>query len=81
VTDISIRIHMLVTSAVSSFVSKLHREEGQDLIEYALLGGLIAAAIIAVGATLFFTNAVSGMANGIGRCIDFDNTTPCGPFG
>ena len=69
-TDISIRIHMLVTSAVSSVVSKLQREECQDLIEYAMLGGLIAAAIVAVGIALFTTNLTS-LFTGIGGCIDF----------
>lgn len=75
-TDISIRIHMLLTSAVSSVVSKLHREEGQDLIEYAMLGGLIAAAIVAVG-ILVYQGALTSMAGGISDCIDFTNNTPC----
>jgi len=53
-------------------------ERGQDLIEYAMLGGLIALALI--GGALVFTGALSGMASGIGDCIDFDNTSPCAPF-
>jgi Flp pilus assembly pilin Flp len=53
------------------------REDGQDLIEYALLGGLIAAALVAVGVLLALTNGVTDMANGIGDCIDFDNATAC----
>ena len=54
-------------------------ERGQDLIEYALLGGLIALAIMAaVG--LVLTGALSGLFDGIGRCIDFDSTTVCDPF-
>jgi Flp pilus assembly pilin Flp len=68
VTNLSIRIH--------SFISGLfHREEGQDLIEYALLGGLIAAGIIAV--LTLFTGEVQNMIQGIGNCIDFENTTGC----
>ena len=63
-------------------VSHLRDERGQDLLEYALLGGLIAAAIIAVAGLALMTNAISDMANGIGDCIDFDNSvgSECGPF-
>jgi Flp pilus assembly pilin Flp len=58
---------------------RVRSERGQDLIEYAMLGGLIALAIIAVG-YLAFQGPLSNMAAGIGRCIDFDNTTNCDPF-
>ncbi len=54
------------------------RESGQDLIEYAMLGGLIALAII--GAGIFFQDAIGDMAEGIGNCIDFTDSTPCSPF-
>ena len=59
---------------------KMHvsSERGQDLIEYAMLGGLIAIAL--AGGALLFTGALSGMAAGIGRCIDFDSGTTCAPF-
>ncbi len=53
----------------------LSRESGQDLIEYAMLGGLIAVAII--GAGVFFQDALEDMGEGIGFCIDFDKDTPC----
>ena len=56
----------------------LSRESGQDLIEYAMLGGLIALAII--GAAIFFGDAIKSMAEGIGFCIDFDSGTTCDPF-
>jgi len=46
-------------------------ERGQDLIEYALLSGLIAASIIAVLALGVLTGAITAMANGISGCIDF----------
>ena len=63
-------------------VSHLRDERGQDLLEYALLGGLIAAAIIAVATLGVMTGAITDMANGIGDCIDFDNSvgSECGPF-
>lgn len=59
--------------------AKLSSERGQDLLEYAMLGGLIVIAILAiVGA---FTGALQSMVHGISACIDFDSGTACsGPF-
>jgi len=54
-------------------------ERGQDLIEYAMLGGLIALACIAIGAVAF-NGPLTNMAKGVGQCIDFDAGTPCQPF-
>jgi Flp pilus assembly pilin Flp len=54
-------------------------ESGQDLIEYAMLGGLIAAAIVAVG-VLAFSGALTSMTTGISNCVDFKKATTCGPF-
>lgn len=53
-------------------------ERGQDLIEYAMLGGLIAIAL-AAGA-LVFSGALTAMAGGISDCIDFNSGTTCAPF-
>jgi Flp pilus assembly pilin Flp len=53
-------------------------ERGQDLIEYALLGGLIAAAIVAVITAELMTGALENMVSGIADCIDFDAGTDCG---
>jgi len=58
---------------------RVRSERGQDLIEYAMLGGLIALAIIAVGA-IAFRGPLSNMAKGIGDCIDFKASTTCNPF-
>jgi Flp pilus assembly pilin Flp len=81
VTNLSIRIHMFVVSAFQSVVDEMNRakrgEGGQDLIEYAMLAGLIALALL--GASIFFKNAVISLASGIGNCIDFNNSTPCKP--
>jgi len=52
-------------------------ERGQDLIEYALLGGLIAAALVAVITAGLMTDALDLMIAGISNCIDFDTTTAC----
>jgi len=51
-------------------------ERGQDLIEYAMLSGLIAIAIL--GAGVFFQPAIASLATGIGECIDFDGVD-CAP--
>ena len=54
---------------------RLKSERGQDLIEYAMLGGVIAMAILlVVGA---FSGALGDMVAGIERCIDFDSASTC----
>jgi Flp pilus assembly pilin Flp len=68
----------MINTVVTWIQARLVREDGQDLIEYALLGGLIAAALIAVAVLTAMTGAVEGMANGIGECIDFDGVD-CNP--
>ena len=58
---------------------RVRSERGQDLIEYAILGGLIAAALVVVG-VVAFSGPLSSMAKNIGYCIDFKASTTCGPF-
>ena len=67
-------------TAVSGLRARLSEDRGQDLLEYALLGGLIAGAIIAVALLGFMTDGISNMASAIGDCIDFDTTTACTPI-
>jgi hypothetical protein len=67
----------LVAHYVTSFVSRSRSERGQDLLEYAMLGGLIAGAIMVVFGLAIFEGAFTDLANGIGRCIDFDSSTTC----
>ncbi len=67
-----------VMLAVAGLKTRLSEERGQDLLEYALLGGLIAVSLMA--AALFLAGPIAGMATGIGNCIDFDVTTVCAPF-
>lgn len=64
--------------ALTDLRARFAEERGQDLLEYALLGGLIAIGILAV--TAVFTGALTSMINGIGSCIDFDSTTVCDPI-
>ncbi|MDI6858306.1 MAG: Flp family type IVb pilin [Dehalococcoidia bacterium] len=60
--------------------AKLGGERGQDLLEYALIGGVVAVAIIAVGAAL--SGYVGTMFDKIGSCItwqdDCDISLPLG---
>ncbi len=49
----------------------LRREHGQDLIEYALLSGMIAAAL-ALAVLFVLTGALESMFDGIGNCIDWE---------
>ncbi len=51
-------------------------ERGQDLVEYALLSGLIAVAILAAIISGVLTTGLNAMAVAIGECIDFDTTCP-----
>ena len=69
-----------VYTAAQDLKVRLSEERGQDLLEYALLGGLIAAAITAAAVVVVMTGAVSGMATGISECVDFNSATTCGPF-
>ena len=65
-------------TAASELRARLAEERGQDLLEYALLGGLIAAALTGVAAVLAYTGAIEGMANGIAECVNFsDLANPC----
>ncbi len=67
-----------VMLAVSGLKTRLTEERGQDLLEYTLLGGLIAAALVAIFA--LFGTALLDMGNNIAACIDFDSiTTTCAP--
>ena len=69
-------------TAVSGLRARFSEERGQDLLEYALLGGLIAAALVAAGVLIAYTGGVTAMADGIANCIDFDNSvgSECNPF-
>ena len=58
--------------------SRFAGEQGQDLIEYALLSGIIAAAIVGVTAAIL-TGALNSMATGISHCVDFKSSTTCAP--
>ena len=70
----------LIAYVLTWMLVRIRSERGQDLIEYAMLGGLIALAIIAVVALGAFETPLKDMAEGIGDCVDFKSTTECKPF-
>jgi Flp pilus assembly pilin Flp len=58
--------------------ARIGEERGQDLIEYALIGGLVAAGIAILATALLAGGAFADMGTAIKNCIDFDDLTPCG---
>ncbi len=68
----------MLTALFTWLRAHLRSERGQDLIEYAMLGGLIAIALAAAGLAL--AGPLASMATGIGNCIDFNSGTACAPF-
>ncbi len=67
----------MLSVIVSYIMTRLRTERGQDVLEYALLGGLIAAAIVAALLSGIMETAINSMAGGIRDCIDFDSTSIC----
>ena len=77
-TNLSIRLYAMVTTAMMTVSDRIHNDErGQDLLEWVLLSGLVAAGIIALLAV--FTPFLNDMVSNIGACIDFSNNTACTP--
>ena len=66
-----------VYTAAQDLKVRLSEERGQDLLEYALLSGMVAIGILA--AAVIFTPALRTMATGIKNCIDFTSSTVCDP--
>ena len=67
----------LIAFAITWLSVRIRSERGQDLLEYALLGGLIAAALIALFTLGAIEVGVTSMANNIRDCVDFEGITPC----
>ena len=71
---------MRTAMAMGRLRQRLTEERGQDLMEYAMLSGLVALVIAGVGAAIF-TGAVNNMITGVANCIDFTNGIACGSLG
>lgn len=67
----------IVAIATTWILSHMRRENGQDLIEYAGLGGIIALALVVLLATGLLQGAVTEMATNIEKCVDFDAASVC----
>lgn len=68
-----------VMLAVSGLKARLTEERGQDLLEYALFGGLLAVLIIGAGVFLLLNNPIEALIVGLEGCIDFV-AGGCDPF-
>ena len=66
-----------IAFAMTWFLVRIRSERGQDLLEYALLGGLIAAAIVALLGAGIMSGGVNSMVTNIRDCIDFEANTNC----
>jgi len=68
-------ISLAIWTNIQTFVSRLREEHGQDTLEWALIGGLMAVALVA--AFLILRPEIVQMATNMGACVDFDSTSPC----
>lgn len=66
-----------VQFAFSDLRARMAEERGQGLLEWSLLGGFIALAIVA--GFVLFDDAVTDLATGVAACIDFSDLTTCDP--
>ena len=67
---------MRTVMATARLRQRLTEERGQDLLEYALLGGIMGVFIVGLGAALTLTGAMSTMATAIANCVDFTGNCP-----
>ena len=67
----------MVLKASSALSRVRSSERGQDLIEYALLSGLIGMALLAAFTVAWGTGTLGSMATEIKNCLDFKQTTNC----
>ncbi len=66
-------------TGVRALAQRVRDEAGQDTMEWAMLSGLVALAIL--GVTVALSGALDKLITGIGNCIDFSGTTTCLPGG
>ncbi len=76
-TDLSIRMVVFVQTGIHQLHQRFQDERGQDTLEWVLMSGLIAAAI--VGILLLFSGALQTMVKNVSKCLDFDSSTTCSP--
>ncbi len=69
---------MRTIMAGSRLRQRFSEERGQDLLEYAMLGGFLAAGLVVLGAILVDGGAFTSMACGIGDAINMNNVPLAG---
>ncbi len=57
---------------------RFSEERGQDLLEYALIGGVMGVFIVGLGAALTLTGAMQSMGCGIAEAINLNNVALVG---
>ncbi len=68
-------LNTIITKAMLGLRS-LKDERGQDLMEYALLGGFIAVAFVTAALLTPLGSAMQEMTDAIAECVDFDSVCP-----
>ena len=68
---------MRTVMAAGRLRRRLTEERGQDLLEYAMLSGFVAAALAAAFIFADLGGALESMTSSIAACVDFDSTTVC----
>ncbi len=66
-------IVLSVTARIQNFMAVLKEERGQDLMEYAILGGAIAV-VAAIALFAITPGAFALMTSTIQKCVTFQNT-------
>ncbi|MDE3096659.1 MAG: hypothetical protein KGK07_11765 [Chloroflexota bacterium] len=71
VNDIMLSAMAWATSLRTIAVQRLKEERGQDLIEYAVLGGAIALVAMVALLASPFSGAVTNFVSTVGACVQF----------
>jgi len=70
------RIAVWALSTRARISNWLREERGQDIMEYALLGGFIAVAFVVAALATPLGTAMKTMTDAVGECVDFDAVCP-----
>ncbi len=78
VQDLTLRAWITLQAGMQSIVSRLRDDErGQDTLEWVMLSGLVAIAIVAVG--VIFKDTLNDGVTLLGNCLDLAGSTTCNP--
>lgn len=65
-----------MTNVLLHILAWLKRDQGQGLVEYAGIAGLVAIALATATAAGLLDGPIEGLFADIGECLDFDGTCP-----